>query len=78
MDNNGDKLIILRDFQDNFTAHLALTILQDNDIPAQLLGSEWDGPLGVPMAGFQNGIRLMIFERDAEQARQLLKNLPDE
>ncbi len=78
MAHNSDKLTVIREFGSAFNAHLAQNLLENEGIPCQLLGSDWDGPYGVPLPGNGMGIRLMVFERDASMAADLLKSVPED
>ena len=46
-----DRIIVLREFGSEFNANLALNLLQEAGINAQLLGTDWPGVQGVPLPG---------------------------
>lgn len=72
-----DRLIVLREFGSEFSANIALTLLQDAAIPAQLLGTDWPGVQGVPMPGRGMGVRLVVFARDADVASEIVRDIED-
>ena len=68
---------MLREFGSEFNANIALNLLQDAGIPAQLLGTDWPGVQGVPLPGQGMGVRLVVFARDADTAREIIRNIDD-
>ena len=74
---SNDQVIVLREFGSEFNANIALNLLQDAGIPAQLLGTDWPGVQGVPLPGQGMGVRLVVFARDAEAAREVIRTVED-
>ena len=72
-----DRIIVLREFGSEFNANLALNLLQEAGINAQLLGTDWPGVQGVPLPGQGMGVRLVVFARDADTAREIIRNIDD-
>lgn len=73
-EQNPDSLICIRVFETSFAANLALTMLHDEGIPAQIDGSVWPSVVGVGTFG-AGGYRLMVFARDVPRVKELIKDI---
>jgi hypothetical protein len=76
MNTSKDKTIVLTEFLNDFEANLALGVLRDNDIPCMLQNELLGGSASLSGAVLQP-IRLLVFEKDLETARELLNQSTD-
>ena len=66
----SDDLTVLRQYADELSARLDASILEANDIPAQVSLDTAGG--AIPAMAFAFPIRLIVRAEDAEVARELL------
>lgn len=69
-----DDLVVIETFANGFDANIALTKLRDRDVPCMLSSELWNSVMAVPSASF-DAIRLYVFARDADRAREILADV---
>lgn len=72
---NQEKLITIKLYGSNIEAHLAQDILENEGIPCMLADEIFASSI-YPLSHTSLGsIRLLVFERDAQKAIEILDNL---
>lgn len=66
-----DQLIAIRQYNSNVDAHMAREILENEGIPCMLTNETFVSSV-YPSLG---DIRLLVFERDAQKALEILDNI---
>lgn len=69
-----DDLVVIDTFANGFDANIALTKLRDCGVPCMLSSELWNSVMAVPGASF-DAIRLYVFARDADHAREILADV---
>lgn len=71
MMNNNDNLVVIAEYNNDFSANIALTKLREAGIPAILNNETTANVFGVPLAPYDT-IRLLVLRTDIEHAQEIL------
>lgn len=68
---NNDNLVVIAEYNNDFSANIALTKLRESGIPAILNNETTANVFGVPLAPYDT-IRLLVLRQDIDKAQEIL------